>query len=395
MAEGGYANAVRTAQLVASKGVRRGWRGVGKPWRSVARFFTKAPSRLLIAPQDIRTADPTVAADIYAGFFALSGKVVNTHGQSPFEIPPPSPAWAAALAGFGWLRHLRAADTALARANARALVSDFIAHGAANPALPVWQPRVTARRLLSWISQSPMILEGADAVFYTRFMKALSRHSGRLQSAMSDGIEGEDRLLAAIALAQIGLCSEGAENFARLRARQLSTELIAQILPDGGHIGRNPQLLIDLLLDLLPLRQAFVARGAEPPQALLNSIDRMIPMLRTFRMGDGSMALFNGMGVTSPHLIATILAYEDGRASGLMNAPKSGYQRIEAGRSVSPRGWRRSNVRRPSSAPCTILTRGTPSSAAGPSPSRSTGTRGRVPRRHLPSSHAVRHRPAP
>ncbi len=42
-----------------------------------------------------------------------------------------SAAWARALAGFGWLRHLRAADTAVARANARALVDDFLTWQAA------------------------------------------------------------------------------------------------------------------------------------------------------------------------------------------------------------------------------------------------------------------------
>ena len=43
--------------------------------------------------------------------------------------------------------------------------------------------------------------------------------------------------------------------------RRLVDELERQILPDGGHISRNPGALIELLLDLLPLRQAFAARN--------------------------------------------------------------------------------------------------------------------------------------
>ena len=39
--------------------------------------------------------------------------------------------------------------------------------------------------------------------------------------------------------------------------KQLVAEIERQILPDGGHISRNPGALIELLLDLLPLRQAF------------------------------------------------------------------------------------------------------------------------------------------
>ncbi len=84
----------------------------------------------------------------------------------------------------------------------------------------------------------------------------------------------------------------------RSAMRRLADELDRQILPDGGHISRNPGTLIDLLIDLLPLRQAFAARNIAPPPALLNAIDRMMPMLRFFRHGDGSFALFNGMGPT-------------------------------------------------------------------------------------------------
>ncbi len=66
--------------------------------------------RLLISPQDLRTSDATVAAEIYGGRFSFSGKVVVGDGRSIFEMEPPSDEWAAALMGFGWLRHMRAAE---------------------------------------------------------------------------------------------------------------------------------------------------------------------------------------------------------------------------------------------------------------------------------------------
>ena len=39
-----------------------------------------------------------------------------------------------------------------------------------------------------------------------------------------------------------------------------------QILADGGHISRNPQALVELLLDMLPTRQAFARAGAGGPE---------------------------------------------------------------------------------------------------------------------------------
>ena len=123
-------------------------------------------------------------------------------------------------------------------------------------------------------------------------------------------------------------------------ARRLIEELRSQILPDGGHISRNPGALIELLVDLLPLRQLFSARQLQPPQALNNAIDRMMPMLRFFRHADGNFAQFNGMGPTPVDLLATVLAYDDARGAPVSNAPHSGYQRIDAGNDRAADGYR-------------------------------------------------------
>src|SRR5262249_38125599 len=116
--------------------------------------------------------------------------------------------------------------------------------------------------------------------------------------------------------------------------RRLAVELDRQILPDGGHVSRNPGALIELLLDLLPLAQAFTARNVPPPPALTRAVDRMMPMLRFFRHGDGSFALFNGMGPTPPDLLGTILAYDDARGEPVANAPPAGYRGLAAGSTV-------------------------------------------------------------
>ena len=70
------------------------------------RFASTKTDRLLIAPQDLRTADATRASEIYAGRFAFAGKVVICDRRSPFEMTPPSDEWAVTLLSFVWLRHL-------------------------------------------------------------------------------------------------------------------------------------------------------------------------------------------------------------------------------------------------------------------------------------------------
>jgi uncharacterized heparinase superfamily protein len=324
-----FRDRLRVAGLIAARGAGGVRRVLTAPFAAIAGLRRRPPERLLIAPQDIRTSDPTLAADIYAGYFAFGGKIVNAHGRSPFEIEPQSDAWARALASFSWLRHLRAADTAIAKANARALVEDFLAVSARPSRTPAWETRTAARRLLAWLSQSPIILHGADRAFYRRFMRGVWRTELFLECKAAAGLAGDERLIVAIALVELGLCAAGAGKLLQRSGKLLAEELQRQVFPDGGHISRNPQLLIDLLLDLLPLRQAYAARGVQAPAQLLNAIDRMMPMLRLFRHGDGALALFNGMGVTQPEQLATVLAYDDTRTRALTNAPHAGYQRLE------------------------------------------------------------------
>ena len=319
----------RIARHAARFKARYARRMLGEPMRTIGLLRARGPQRLVIAPQDIRTSDPTVADDIYAGYFAFGSRIVDARGSSPFAIVPPTPDWEAGLLGFGWLRHLRASQTDLARENARALMREFLALYARPRRSGAWRPEVAARRTMSWISQSPLILEGVDSDFYRLFLRSLGRHIAFLKSELRSGLNGEARLFAAIALAQATLCSDGYTSLRKRAARWLDEELKRQILADGGHIGRNPRTIVELLLDLLPLRQAYSARNITPPAEITGAIDRMMPMVRMFRHPDSTLALFNGMGVTEADVLATVLAYDDARAQAILNAPHSGYQRLE------------------------------------------------------------------
>src|ERR1700685_1850955 len=303
--------------------------------RSVAlsRLWPGRTDRLIIAPHDLRTADATRAAEIYAGRFVFAGKIVTCHGRSIFDLEPPSEDWEVALLGFGWLRHLRAADTALTRANARALVDDWISNPShRRPAAR--RADVLSRRVISLLSQAPLVLSDTDGKFYRRYLRGLAREIRYLRYTMLDIPDGVPRLQVVIALCYASLCLANQARHIRSATRKLSDELQRQILPDGGHISRNPGALIELLIDLLPLRQTFAARNIAPPPALLNAIDRMMPMLRFFRHGDGSFALFNGMSSAPSDVLATLLAYDDAHGTPMTTMPHTGFQRLDAGNTV-------------------------------------------------------------
>ena len=328
------ANHAKLSWLLVSGAMRRvAGRANGHPlWRWPIALPFKG-DRLLIAPQDLRTADATRASEIYSGRFAFAGKVVVGDGRSIFEMEPPSDEWAAALLGFGWLRHLRAAESGITRANARALVDEWIALQGSWHAL-AWRPDVLSRRIISWLSQSTLVLQDADLRFYRRFLRSLVRQVRYLRHTAGDARRGVARMQATIALAYAALCIAGQARHIKSATERLSQELQRQILPDGGHVTRDPGAIIEVLLELLPLRQAFASRNIAPPQPLLNAIDRMMPMLRFFRHSEGTFAHFNGMGATPADLLLTLLPMTKPMARRCRTRPIPAYQRLEAGGGV-------------------------------------------------------------
>jgi uncharacterized heparinase superfamily protein len=248
-------------------------------------------------------------------------------------MEPPSEEWATILFGFGWLRHLRAAESGITRANARALVDEWIAlQGSYHPI--AWRPDVLSRRIISWLCHSTLVLQDADVRFYRRFLRSLVRQVRYLRHTAGDAQRGVARMQAAIALAYAALCIAGQSRHINATTERLKQEIERQILPDGGHVSRDPGAIIEILLEFLPLRQAFASRNIAPPQSLLNAIDRMMPMLRFFRHSEGTFAHFNGMGATPADLLSTLLAYDETHGTPFSNAPYSAYQRLEANGAV-------------------------------------------------------------
>ncbi len=292
------------------------------------RYIGRTPERVLIAPPDLRLPDAQIAIEIYHGRFALAGRIIETGGNSPFGIGQAPPAWRRSLNSFRWLRHMREAGTELAAANARALVSDWIATNGGRLTGIAWEPDVTARRIIAWLQHSTVVLQGAELPFYRSFLRSLSLQIRYLRSIAGEMPEGEERLRARIAIAFAALSLPVPASGLRVATRNLARELDRQILADGGHISRNPLAILELLADLLPLRQTYANQAEAPPQALMGAIDRMLPALRFFRHQDGNLARFNGMGATIPDRIVAILRHDDAAGQPLLHAPHSGFERL-------------------------------------------------------------------
>ena len=187
------------------------------------------------------------------------------------------------------------------------------------------------RRLISWLVNVPFIFERIDGPTYDKITDSLGLQLAQLATRWRDSPSGYPRLEALAGLLTGSLCIAGRDDTISGFERGLVTEIRHQILADGGHVSRNTDVVVDLLLDLLPLRSCFNAREREFPPEVDQAMSRMLHFLRFMRLGDGSLGRFNGTGATPHDSLATLLAYDPAPEAQLSAAPESLYARLAAG----------------------------------------------------------------
>lgn len=341
MSEPSTAERLRIA-LLSARGV--GARTAGKVWRLPIlrwRYGLPIADQFTIIPSDLRVVDPSFVAEVAQGQFSFAGRVaaLDKGSSSPFTLRAPSAQWARELHGFGWLRHLGSVESDEAREIAHYLATAWIREAKSKRGI-AWEPAVLGRRISSWIANAPLLLEDAPQPVYDVITDSLGEQLVELSGRWRESRLSIGRLQALIALVQAMLCISGHDGELESAKAMLGEELRDQILPDGGHTSRNAGVLVELMLDCLPLRQCFIARNLPPPPELTAAISSMMSMLNLMRLGDGNLARFNGVGETPAGELATVLAYdlsadvERGVDPAPMLARHSNYARLTAGQTV-------------------------------------------------------------
>jgi uncharacterized heparinase superfamily protein len=268
----------------------------------------------------LKAGDPALAQEISKGKFSFAGATVVGLPPNLFDLAPPNPEWQASLHGLTWLNHFVASGQELHRIIARLLVEKWDGRPAGK-----FNSTVHSNALIS-LSFAAHFLVDTSNTFTAPFFAIVEKQIRRVAALRPANLT--DRLLQIISLQYASLAFR-TPLILRDDANARFCEVINQvILPDGGHVSRDPLQLLETLLNIVPIRDAMLAHHQAMPQPLSAAIERMVPMLRMLSHGDQGLGNFQGSGDQRAGAIKSILERDKIHGRPLLLAPHSGYCRL-------------------------------------------------------------------
>ncbi len=296
-----------------------------KHWASHG-FGLRTPQRISISGLGTRLlalkpGDPTLAQDMARGKFSFAGATVSGRPVDVFDATPPSPQWATALHNLSWLQHFVTGGHELHRIVARSLILKW-----AEQRSGFRTPMVCFQALVSLANAAHFLVGPLSSAYEKSFYELVENLIHRVL-AMRPSTHGGN-FWQVVALQYASLAFRGSESLRDQANARLCTVIDQIILPDGGHVSRNPQALLEVLLAVIPIRDAMAAKREAVPKALGAAIERMFPMLRMLSHGDRGLGNFQGAGATEMAGIKTLVEHDTIAGRPLLCAPHSGYCRL-------------------------------------------------------------------
>lgn len=280
---------------------------------------------------EFRPTDRETVLEMMQGRFLLASKLVDTHGESPFDLDVEHADWTEELQTFSWLRHFRDGRGDAERRFARSLALDWIERdGQFNR--QTWAPSLTARRVLNWLRHYNILVDGAPQAEQLAIARALSTQiaSLRLRTMVAD--DPTDRLLVAAALVGVALCGDAPRAEIESRIAAMLRLVHQQFDADGLHLTRSARTQLQLMVELDTIRLAL-QRDFEQASLDLGAVtDRMHGALDAISLGTGEPGYFNGTGQLPHDIIVAVQAQSPTRARD--TRATGGYGRLVAGETI-------------------------------------------------------------
>lgn len=304
--------------LVTNPVVRWTWTGPGN-------------EEIVGALAEFRPTDRETVLEMMQGRYLLASKLVDTHGVSPYSVEVVHEDWLDDLHAFAWLRHFRDARTDEERRFARTLTLDWIGREG-HFDRGTWALSLCARRVLNWLRHFNILVEGASMEQTATITRSLSTQIQSLKLRGALASDPVDALLAGIALLGVALCADASDREVATRIGRVHRLLEAQIDDDGLHLSRSARIQVQLLVELITVRQALHRNHEQYSNEFTEVLDSMHRALDAISLGTGEPGYFNGTGQLPHDIIVAVQAQSPARARATGIA--GGYGRLIFGRSI-------------------------------------------------------------
>lgn len=293
--------------------------------------FARVPAAPAVVLRDLWPGNATVGEKLVRNRTEFEG-VSRTIQSDVWD----DPAWPAAyrrwLQSFCWLQDLRELGAESARIKARTLVSHWIRQPAAERA--VTDPSITGARLCAWLGCYEFFAASADDTFRQNLMASLMMEARSIMALMPEAVYGWQALCALKGLLAVAVSIPDYPEFLTRYLRLIDEVITSQILPDGGHVTRNPEHLFLTVKELAEMLYILQVARLPLPTTLVDAANRTVPALRALRHGDGGLALFNGSRERDPQLVELVLNRASRSRVVAASLPESGFARLSSGRTL-------------------------------------------------------------
>jgi uncharacterized heparinase superfamily protein len=296
--------------------------------------FSK-PENIFQNVKDPWEGEGQLADAIFQGRYNFAGEEIHAPNKPLWEPNGVGPWWLSEMHGFSWLRHFKARDGKTSRQYARALISDWIRDGNDKYNPVSWKIDILGRRISAWISYSEMLKDGADRKFLEKFYQLLTSQSIHLSRVIHKNKDNPEVFTALRGLIISGICLSGGNKRYILAKNILLMALRHQILNDGCHISKQASITLDILTDLIWIRNALLENDSLV-EILDTNITKISHTIRSLRLGDGTLLRSNGGKSYSRDAIDKVLDKTGIKLKSKISASlkSSGYERLASGRTI-------------------------------------------------------------
>lgn len=283
-------------------------------WHLRRAAWSRAPNGLLSAPEPWTIGNYDRGKQLVEGNFLIKGQVMEVGDGSIWNQSMPSDLFEAKLHGFGWLDDIAAVGDSEARNRAQTWLLEWVSKFGMGKGLG-WNPDLTGRRLTCWINHSIFIKNALPKNSVDLFHHSLALQTVFLSRRWQQVSTGVARLEALCGLVCAGYSLVGMDHLGATSLKILETECVAQITSDGTLLSRNPEELLKVFGLLIQIKITLNLAEVQIPEPVLNRISKMVPILRSLRHGDGTLARFHGGSSGSEYFLDQTLAASEVRPS--------------------------------------------------------------------------------